>query len=216
MSRKIAVLTSKKSWFVPHAREFVSRLKREGYHAKLFFEHKRINRQYKLVFILSYFNLIGKEFLLRHEHNLVVHESELPRGRGWSPFFWQVLEGKLQIPVVLFEAGAGIDEGDIYLRDRLKLKGHELYPELRDIQAKKSIELCRRFLMKRKTLTAVKQKGKPSYYKRRTLQDSGLNINKTIKEQFNKLRICCNEEFPAFFNYKGFKYNLLIRKKGKT
>jgi methionyl-tRNA formyltransferase len=216
MNKKIAVLTSRASWFFPYAGKLVKVLKEDGYQPKIFSDHESINNSYSLVFILSYFRMIEAESLRRHEHNLVVHESALPLGRGWAPFFWQVLEGRLEIPVVLFEAGKGIDEGDIYLSDRIRLKGHELYPELRFIQAKKTIELCRRFLMRRKTPKAVKQAGKPSYYKRRTPKDSQLNIDKTIKEQFNQLRICCNEEFPAFFNYKGFKYILEIRKGAKV
>ena len=81
-----------------------------------------MSRKYTLVFILSYFNLIENKFLIRNAHNLVVHESDLPRGRGWSPFFWQILEGKYEIPVVLFEAGKGIDDAGIYLDNCANVK----------------------------------------------------------------------------------------------
>ena len=35
-------------------------------------------------------------------------------------------------------------------------------------------------------------------------------INKTIKEQFNLLRIVNNQEYPAFFEIDGRKYKLTI------
>ena len=43
---------------------------------------------------LSCSKLVKPEILARNRHNLVVHESDLPKGKGWSPMTWQVLEGK--------------------------------------------------------------------------------------------------------------------------
>src|SRR3989338_4170272 len=140
--RKIAVLTSKESWFVPYAKKLVNILNDKGCKAKLFFKHEEINKEFEIVFILSYFKIIGKEFLERHKHNLVVHESDLPKGRGWSPLFWQILDGKNKIPIVLFEANEKIDDGKIYMEDYILLEGHELHDKIREKQAEKSIELC--------------------------------------------------------------------------
>ena len=136
---KIAVLTSESSWFVPYAQELVAFLNSKGYDAIIFFEHEKITGEFEVVFILSYFRVIENRYLKRHKHNLVVHESALPSGKGWSPLFWQILEGKDRIPVVLFEATEEIDEGDIYLSDYILLKGHELNEEVRYKQARKSI-----------------------------------------------------------------------------
>jgi len=54
------------------------------------------------------------------------------------------------------------------------------------------------------------QSGVESFYPKRTPKDSNLDINKTIKEQFNLLRIVNNEEFPAFFEIDGHRYALKI------
>ena len=37
-----------------------------------------------LCFYLSYGRIVGRVSLDLYEHNLVVHASDLPRGRGWS------------------------------------------------------------------------------------------------------------------------------------
>ena len=37
-----------------------------------------------------------------------------------------------------------------------------------------------------------------------------MNINKSIKSQFNKLRIVNNEQWPAFFYYKNKKFIIKI------
>lgn len=58
-------------------------------------------------FYLSYGKIVGSPILGRHKNNLVVHESDLPQGRGWLPLTWQVLGGEKSIPVTLFEA-AGV------------------------------------------------------------------------------------------------------------
>ena len=39
-----------------------------------------------------------------------------------------------------------------------------------------------------------------------------IDLNKNLKSQFNLLRICDNEKYPAFFNYKNKKYILKIFK----
>ena len=44
-------------------------------------------------FLLGCGKIVGRETLGRNHHNLVVHESPLPKGKGWSPLTWQILEG---------------------------------------------------------------------------------------------------------------------------
>ena len=57
-------------------------------------------------------------------------------------------------------------------------------------------------LKNNKKIFVKKQKGRPSYFKKRTKKDSEININKNIKSQFNLLRIVDNDNYPAFFNLK--------------
>lgn len=213
--KKIAVLTTRESWFAPYAKKLVSILKKKNFKATVFFRHQDIDEDYQVVFILSYFRIIEKIFLKKHIHNLVVHESALPKGRGWAPLFWQILERKNKIPIVLLEASEGVDEGEIYIKDYIIYEGHELHDELREKQAKKTIELCTRFLDKYSEIRPIKQIGPPTYYKKRTPMNSELNVNKTIKGQFNLLRTVNNKEFPAFFLYRGHKYIIKIKKVNK-
>ena len=212
---KIAVLTSQQSSFIPYADKFLNELKNRGYYAELFFRHEDIDESYGIVFILSYFRIIRKEFLEKHSHKIVVHGSDLPNGRGWSPILWQILEGKNEIPITLFEANEGVDDGDIYFKDKIVFEGHELSREIRDKQATKTVEMCLRFLENRDNLKAERQIGKPIYYRKRNPSDSELDIDKSLKEQFNLLRIANNIEYPAFFHYKGYKYTLKIFKENE-
>ena len=47
-----------------------------------------------LCICLSYSKLLSEKDLSKFKNVLVVHESELPKGKGWSPLSWQILEGK--------------------------------------------------------------------------------------------------------------------------
>ena len=87
-----------------------------------------------------------KKYLDMNTNNIVIHPSELPLGRGWSPVAWQVLEGKNEIPITLFEAESKIDSGIIYYEDKIILNGKELIDEIRFKQGNKTVELILRFV----------------------------------------------------------------------
>ncbi|MBN1384688.1 MAG: methionyl-tRNA formyltransferase [Elusimicrobia bacterium] len=208
--QKVAILTSRQSWLVPYLKKFVNILRSRKHQAKLFFNQKNINKSFNIVFALSYFSILDKEFLNKHENTFVVHESNLPKGRGWAPLFWQILHNKKKIPIVLFRVSEKLDRGDIYLKDFMFFRGDELHDEIREEQANKTMEMCLKLLETRHKLRPKKQTGKCTFYRKRTSRDSELNINKTIKKQFNLLRLVNNNHFPAFFYYKGHKYILKI------
>ncbi len=206
---KIAILTSKNQWFIPYAKQ----LSRKIANAKLFFDDQEIEDSFDILFILSYHKIIKQNTLKKNRHNIVVHASDLPKGKGWAPMFWQILEGKNEIPFTMFEATEGVDSGDIYMKAVLKLTGYELNEELRKKQAEHIIQMCLEFIENYdRYKNPVPQKGEESFYPKRNPEDSRLDINKTIQEQFNLLRIADNEAYPAFFEIDGHRYILKIEK----
>jgi len=201
---KIAILTSLNQWFIPYAEDLAKQIK----NSILFFSHEDIKENYDIVFILSYHQIIKKEYLDKNKHNIVIHASSLPKGKGWAPMFWQILEGKNEIPFTMFEASSEVDDGDIYMQKNLQLTGYELNSELRAKQANHIIDMCLEFINNYEQYkTPKKQSGDETFYKKRTAKDSKLN---TIKEQFNLLRIVDNENYPAFFELDGNRYILKI------
>ncbi len=168
-----------------------------------------------ILFILSCNNIIPDNILKLNKHNIVVHASQLPKGRGNSPISWKILEGCNHIFISLFEAVSKVDSGNIYLKKSIKFNGSELINEIRKSIAYKINDMILIYISNYKDMinwNGIKQTGKPSYYKKRTPIDSQLDINKTIKHQFNLLRIVDNNLYPAFFFYKGCKYILSIKK----
>ena len=203
---RVAILTSPNQWFLPYAKILTKKI--EG--SELFNDHRHIGSDFEIVFILGYHQIIGEHYLEIHKHNLVVHESNLPKGKGWSPMFWQILEGKSEIPFTLFEASNGVDDGNIYMQKTLELTGYELHDELRNKQAYFNMGMCADFIENYTKYQPIKQKGKETFYKKRTSKDSELDINRSIKDQFNLLRIVSNDHYPAFFEIGGKKYTLKV------
>lgn len=205
------LIDNTKSWFFPYA-EKLSNMLAKNYEVNFITKHKDI-KSGELAFFLACEKLVHKEALSLNKHNLVVHESDLPRGKGWSPLTWQILEGKNSIPITLFEAEEGVDSGEIYFQDHIIFEGHELIDELRKKQGEKTIELVEKFVNCYPFVIGNKQVGESTFYRRRKLGDSELDIDKTLAEQFNLLRVVDNERYPAFFDLGGHTYIINIHKK---
>ncbi|MCZ2443321.1 MAG: hypothetical protein LC101_06070 [Flavobacteriales bacterium] len=165
-------------------------------------------------FCLSFSKIIDNRILANYKHTLVVHESDLPQGKGWSPLTWQIIEGKNRIPVTLIEAAEQVDSGIIYAQTYIDFEGHELVNELRKQQAQATLYLCREFIdnYPLSTESGQLQQGEESFYARRRPADSLIDIDKSLNEQFDLLRVVDNENYPAFFKYKDFQYHLKIEK----
>ncbi len=168
----------------------------------------------ELCFYLSYSRIVNAQLRMRHRHNLVVHESDLPIGRGWAPMSWQILEGENEITVTLLEAEEDVDAGVIYLQEKIQLNGCELNSDWRRLQAKCTLKLCRQFVQTYPLVIekARQQVGLATFYSRRRACDSRLDPMKSIQEQFNLLRIVHNKNYPAFFELNNVRYVVHIEK----
>jgi methionyl-tRNA formyltransferase len=183
-----------------------------NYDVHCFYDEKKI-KNFDIVFVLSYTKILKGEILNSNKLLLVVHASDLPAGRGFAPMQWQILEGQNTIPICLLEVAEEVDNGDIYKRGLIQLDGTELYDEMRFKQARAIFDLITQFLEEFPECTPTTQVGIPSFYRRRTPDDSRLDPDKTLREQFNLLRVCNNIGWPAFFELDGVEYTLKIEKK---
>ncbi len=166
-------------------------------------------------FCLSLSRIVPAEVRKNFKHTLVVHESDLPKGRGWSPMTWQILEGENRIPVTLFEAVDAVDAGPIYLQEWITLDGTELSPQWRSHLALTTKRLCMQWVNDYPSVIkkARPQTGMGSFYPRRRPADSRLDPSKTLAEQFNLLRVVDNDNYPAFFKMHGKLYQISVERK---
>lgn len=207
---KIQILVDNpNSWILPYAAELLVKLVKYGHEVTLLHKHNEVASG-EILILLSC-ERIYKSLVL-NKYNLVVHESDLPKGKGWSPVTWQVLEGKNKIPVTLFEATEDVDAGSIYAKEYIILDGTELLAEIKHKQGLATQKLILDFVKNYPNIMGEQQVGEESYYPRRKPKDSQLDVDKNIAEQFDLLRVCDNDRYPAHFTYRKQKYILKIYK----
>ncbi|MAE21964.1 MAG: methionyl-tRNA formyltransferase [Pseudomonas sp.] len=204
------ILVDNESWILPYTKRLVESLC-EKYECSLIRNQNDLTDS-DVTFFLGCTKIVKPENLAKSKFNLVVHESALPKGKGFAPMAWQIIEGSNRIPICLIQADKEADSGDIWLEDYIELEGNELCDEWRDLQGKKTIEICEKFITNFSSLVPKKQKGNETFYKRRRPIDSEINLNKSIEEQFNLLRTVNNKDYPAFFIRDGIKYKLELTK----
>ncbi len=207
------LIDNPKSWIWGYLREIRQLLDRYAEQVMIFRKCSEVTGG-DILFLLSCDRIISSKTLSKHKHNIVIHESDLPLGKGWSPLSWQVESSCNEIPVTLFEATEELDSGHWYLKDKICLDGDELVDDIREKQARKTLALIERFLANY-PLPAHPQKGEESLYPKRTIKDQELDINSTIAAQFNLLRVCDNERYPAHFYVGGRKYIVKIYQEDK-
>ncbi len=209
--RRVAVVIDNPSWILQFGRRLVAEANAGGDRAVLCREHREIPNG-EVAFYLGCIHMSPPDVLARNRRNLVVHESDLPKGRGFSPLTWQVLEGINQVPVCLLEAEQEADSGPVVYREQLNFAGHELVDEMREILGEMTLRLCHRFLDELSPPLGKPQDGQHTWFSRRRPPDSRLDPDLTIAEQFNLLRVVDNVRYPAFFEHRGHLYRLLIEK----
>jgi methionyl-tRNA formyltransferase len=143
--KKITILTSPSTWMNQYIPELIQLLIPNE--VQWIHETTELCKG-EICFILSFEKILRKEHLDFHQHNIVVHSSNLPQGKGMSPLSWQILEGKNNITLTLFEAVEKLDAGKIYFQDYLQFEGHELLNEMQHLMSKKICEMCLEFVRK--------------------------------------------------------------------
>lgn len=166
-----------------------------------------------ILFLISCSEIVSLDTRKMFDYTLVLHASDLPQGRGWSPHIWDVVSGKKGLTLSLLNAEDSVDTGDIWQKKHIKLNGNELYDEINALLFEAEIELitwaCKNISTKK---PKPQKSGEKSYYPKRTPADSRLDVNKSIKEQFNLLRVCDPNRYPAFFELNGQRYKLIVEK----
>lgn len=215
--RKITIVSEKDSWLNAYLPRLIAEILCQG---DLIRWHHNVHEipPSDMAFYLSCGQIVPPKILKTNRHNLVVHGSDLPRGKGWSPISWQILEGNKTISMTLFEAIERVDAGPIYLQKKMAFHGGELLEEIHRKTACYTIDLCTSFIKQAHALVPEARipNGKESSYPKRGPKDSELDPQMPLAAQFNLLRIVDNERFPAFFTHGGRQYKLAITQMDKV
>lgn len=167
-----------------------------------------------ILFLVSCSEIIGAQYRSLYRHTLVLHASDLPKGRGWSPHVWEIIGGAKEITLTLLEAEDRVDSGRIWLKRSVPIGDTDLWYEVNDKLFEAEVALMDEAISHCNKIEPREQDQKisPTYYERRTPADSRLDPDKTIAEQFDLLRMCDPERYPAWFEHRGQKFKLSLEK----
>lgn len=167
-----------------------------------------------LLLLVSCGEILRRPDRKRYRHVLVLHASDLPRGRGWNPHIWTILEGAETVTVTLLEAEDKLDSGRIWAQKRAYIPRHALHDEINQRLFDAEIALMDEALTLVDHVQPRPQSNhvEPTYYRLRQPADSELDPNKTIAEQFDLMRVADPDRYPAFFKLHGHIYKLKLEK----
>ena len=135
-----------------------------------------------------------------------IHGSskKLPKGRGRSPINWSIIEGSRKYFVHVFLMDPGVDSGPV-----LGIYEFEITPfDTCDSLYKKVTIASKRIILNtldeilNGTATFTKQKGKPTFYPKRTPEDGRLNFKQPTELVYNFIR-AITKPYPGAFCYLG-------------
>jgi methionyl-tRNA formyltransferase len=168
----------------------------------------------EILFLVSCSEIIDAKVRDMYLTTLVLHASDLPKGRGWSPHIWEIVRGAEVITLSLLEAEDNLDSGRIWQKLDIPIPKHALWDEINQLLFAAEIELINFAIQNFGTASSAHQKATDiaSYYPKRTPEDSRIDVNKSIAEQFDLIRVCDPSRFPAYFEYLGMRYTLKLEK----
>lgn len=164
-----------------------------------------------ILFLVSCTELVTEEMRKKFRYTLVLHASDLPHGRGWSPHIWDIVNGRKEITLSLLNAEDKIDSGDIWKKIKIPLTGYELYDEINEKLFQAELGMLDWACENIEWAVPVPQaQSGSSYNRKRTPVDSTLDIDKSLRSQFNLVRVCDPERYPALINIDGHKFKLIL------
>ena len=213
--RVVVACSSSSHPVYPYLERWVANTDPKGHEVSLVNRVDELPDSGDLLFLVSFGQIIGREYIDRFQKALVLHCSDLPRGRGWSPHIWEVLRGADHLTLSLLEAADRADVGDIWKKQVIPLDGTELYDEINAKLFQAEIELMDYAV---ENFATVSPQAQPEldeeleYYQKRTPADSEIDPSRVLADQFDLLRVCDPQRFPAFFDFRGARYLLRIEK----
>lgn len=162
-----------------------------------------------IAFAIGWRYIITPEaYQIPEKGTLILHDSLLPKYRGFAPMNWAIINGEKESGVTLFHISEGIDNGPII--DQLSTPIH-LHDTAKTVD-ERIIQLYEDIIVKNlPILQSGEAKGTPqdeslaTYSCKRTPDDGEINWQQSAEQIHNLIR-ACSHPFPgAFTTLKGEK-----------
>ena len=203
----IDICVERSSWIIDYLDLLIEKLIGMRVNVSLSCSHYH-RSEFKNRVLLGYTKIIEKEYLNTDTNWMVVHESDLPEGKGWSPMTWQVIEGRNRIIGTLFSPNEKVDDGKILSKASIEVDDIKNVDEMRRYQIKLTAKLILIYfnILPKEEIQKDENK-KVSMYRRRCKDDSYIELSQ--KEQ-NLLKTIDNIKYPLWTKVNGVETKLII------
>lgn len=167
-----------------------------------------------LLFLISCSEIVSEADRQPYSKALVIHASDLPRGRGWSPHIWQIIGGATVLTLTLLEAANKVDSGDIWKKLQVNVSKDALWDEINRAVFDAELKLMDFAVDNFGAIEPQAQSTdfEPTYHPKRRATNSQVDPKKSIEVQFDLIRVCDPDRFPAYFELHGHKYTIRLEK----
>ena len=123
-----------------------------------------------ILFLVSCHEIVESAYRELYSSCLVLHASNLPIGRGWSPHIWHIIQGGEKVTLSLLEAEDNVDSGRIWHKINFTVPKHAFWDEIDELLFMAKIELIDFAIREFNTVVPTPQDETivPTYYPRRT------------------------------------------------
>jgi methionyl-tRNA formyltransferase len=204
---------SKSHPIVRHLRKWINLQTSQNRKIDIHFTHEDVTPS-GVLFALSYGRILPEDFVKQFDHVIVLHASDLPKGRGWSPYIWEILEGADFITLSAISAAKGVDEGDIWEKEYISISPTDIYLDINKKLFNAEVRLIERVLemIENGEAPTPQLEDAATYYPRRNPEDSRVHLESKLGDIFNLLRTADPKRYPVFFEKDGVRFNLLLEK----
>lgn len=162
------------------------------------------------LFLISCQEVVPRNVRDRYRYALVIHASDLPRGRGMSPHVWQILEGCDRLMLTLLTATDPVDTGEIWHQIPICIPRNAVCEEINLLICRCEVQLMTWAITNCDGHEPRAQEGVATTYRRRTPADSEVDPTKSLADIFDLLRIADPARYPVFFRHRDRTFRISI------
>ena len=143
-----------------------------------------------LIVVVAFGQILSQEILDLPKFGCInVHASLLPKYRGAAPIEWCLINGEKVTGVTTMQMNAGLDTGDMLLKNEVPITEEMILPELREKLMTAGASLLIETIKNLETIQPVKQDDSISNYAPMLKKDTGkIDWNKSAQEIHNLVR----------------------------
>ena len=163
-----------------------------------------------LVVVVAFGQILSQEILDIPQHGCInVHGSLLPRYRGAAPMQWCVINGEEKTGITTMMMDAGLDTGDMLLKEELPIGPdmtlEEVHDGLMEMGARVLIKTLEE--LRAGTLQRIPQQGESNYAPMLTKETGHIDWNRSAQEIHNLVR-GLNSWPGAYTSLEGQKFKI--------